>query len=188
MKTTTPCTDQMNFLSKHIPASTSISSNVEGFREPKCFVDTSSNNLISRMMTYLIEISSFNLSRLKLKYDYVFEDLNDLLSKYTVDPESDSDFSDTSSTESTNEESLSSKTKTHFFNKILDLQKKFEIYLSQILVLGFNSGKYDINLIKEEIMLYIVRNFTEKDIHTIKKENSYLTIAIPHLKCCWEFL
>ena len=114
MKTTTTCTDQMNFLSKHIPVSVSISSNVEGFCEPKCFVDTSSNNLISSMMTYLIEISSSNLSRLKLKYDYVFQDLDDLLSKYTVDPESDSDFSDTSSTDSTNEESLSSNTKTHF--------------------------------------------------------------------------
>ena len=118
------------------------------------------------MMTYLIEISSSNLSRLKLKYDYVFQDLDDLLSKYTVDPESDSDFSDTSSTDSTNEESLSSNMKTHF----LDLQKKFEIYLSQIPVVGFNSGKYDINLIKEEIMLYIARNFPEKDIHIIKKK------------------
>ena len=146
MKTSTSCTDQMNFLSKHIPVSVSISSNVEGFCEPKCFVDTSSNNLISRMMTYLIEISSFNLSILKLNYDYVFQDLDDLLSKYTVNPESDSDFSETSSTDSTNEESLSSNTKTHFFNKILDLQKKFEIYLSQILVVGFNSGKYIENL------------------------------------------
>ena len=78
-----------------------------------------------------------------------------------MDPESDSDFSDTSSTDSTNEESLSSNTKTHFFNKILDLQKKFKIYLSQIPVVGFNSGKYDIDLIKEEIMLYIARNFPE---------------------------
>ena len=31
-------------------------------------------------------------------------------------------------------------------------------------------------------MLYIARNFPEKDIHTIKKENSYLSIAIPQLK------
>ena len=185
MKATTSCTDQMIFLSKHVPVSVSISSNVEGFCEPNCFVDISSNNLISRMMTYLTEISSTNLSRLKLKYDYVFQDLDELLSKYTVDPESYSDFSD-----NTDEESLSSNMKTHFFNKILDLQKKFEIYLSQIPVIGFNSGKYDINLIKEEIILYIARNFPEKDIHTIKKENSYLAIAIPHfqLSCCWEFL
>ena len=119
MNTSPSCTNQMNFLSKHIPVSVSISSNVEGFCEPNCFVDTSSNNLISRMMTYLIEISSTNLSRLKFKYDYVFQHLDDLLSKYTVDPESDSDFSDSSSTEFTNEKSLSSNTKTHFLIRFL---------------------------------------------------------------------
>ena len=146
MKTNASCTDQLHFLSKHIPVSISVSSNVEGFGEPKCFVDISSNNLISKMMTYLIEISSANLSRLKLKYDYVFQNQDDLLTKYSADPESDPDLSDTSSTESTNEKSLSSNAKTHFLNRILDLHKKFEIYLSQIPVIGFHSAKYDINL------------------------------------------
>ena len=120
-------------------------------------------------MTYLIEISSANLSRLKLKYGYVFQDLDDLLTKYSVDPESDPHLSETSSAESTNEKSLSSNVKTHFLNGILDLQKKFEIYLSQIPVIGFNAGKYDINLIKEQIMLYVASNYPEKDIHTMKK-------------------
>ena len=107
-------------MSKHIPVSVSISSNVEGFCKPKCFVDISSNNLISKMIAYLTEISSTILSRPKLKYNYVFQDLDDL-TKYSVDPESDSDFLDTSSTESTNEKSLSSNSKTHFLNKIFDL-------------------------------------------------------------------
>ena len=91
-------------------------------------------------------------------------------------------MTETSSTESTNEKSLSSNVKTHFLNRILDLQKKFEIYLSQIPVIGFNLGKYKINLIKEEIMLYVASNYPEKDIHTIEKENSYLTISTPQLK------
>ena len=30
-------------------------------------------------------------------------------------------------------------------------------------------GKYDVNLIKEEIIFYIATNYPEKDIHTIKK-------------------
>ena len=181
LKTNTSSTDQLHFLSKHIPVSVSVSSNVEGFCEPKCFVDISSNNLISKIMTYLIEISSTNLSRLKL-YDYVFQGLGDLLTKYSMDPENDQELSDTSSTESTNEKSLSFKVKTHFLNRILDLQKKFEIYLSQIPVISFNSGKYDINLIKEQIVLYVGSNYPEKDIHTIKKENSYLAISTPQLK------
>ena len=134
------------------------------------------------MMSYLNEISSANLTNLKIKYDYVFQHLDNLMAKYNLDPETDEEYSDTSFSESTNEGNLSSKSKTHFINRILDLQRKFEIYLSQIPVIGFNSGKYDINLIKEEIMLHVASNYPEKDIHTIKKENSYLAISIPQLK------
>ena len=48
MKTNTPSTDQMHFLSRYV--NVSVCSNVEGFYEPKCFVDISSDNLISKMM------------------------------------------------------------------------------------------------------------------------------------------
>ena len=103
--------------------------------------------------------------------------------KYNTDPESDQDFSDTSSTGSSYEKnSFSSKAKTHFLSRIVDLQQKFELYLSQIPVIGFNSGKNNINLIKEDIMFYIASNYPEKDNHTIKKENSYLAICTPQLK------
>ena len=44
----------------------------------------------------------------------VFRELDDLMIKYNTDPESDQDFSDTSSTESSNKNYLSSKAKTHF--------------------------------------------------------------------------
>ena len=38
------------------------------------------------------------------------------------------------------------------------------------------------NLIKEEIMYYVASNYPEKNIHTIKKENSYLAISTSELK------
>ena len=116
MKTNTPTTDQMHFLSKHVPVSVSVCTNVEGFYEPKCFVDISSDILISKMMSYFNEISSANLCRLKLQHDYAFHELEDLIEKYSTDTETDQDSSDSSSLESTNENSLSSKAKTHFFN------------------------------------------------------------------------
>ena len=182
MKTNAPATDQMNFLSRHIPVSVSICSNVDGFTDSKCFVEISPSNLISKMMAYLNEVSSSNLSRLKLQYEYVFNDLDDLMEKYSTSTESDEESSDTTLSTSTNDNSLSSKTKTHFLSRILDLRRDFETYLSQLPVIGFNSGKYDLNLIKEEIMLHLASNYPGKDIHTIKKENSYLAISTPHLK------
>ena len=172
MRTNTPSTDQMNFLSRHVPVSVSICSNVEGFSESKYFVDIS----------YLNHISSANLSRLKLQYEYVFYELEELMEKYSTGVESNEESSDSTSSESTNKNSLFSKAKTHFLTRIVDLRRDFETYLSQIPVIGFNSGKYDINLIKEEIMLYIASNYPDKDIRTIKKENSYLAISTTQLK------
>ena len=180
MKSNTPSTDQMTFLSRHIPVSVSICSNVEGFSKSKCFVEISSSNLISKMVCYLNEVSSTNLS--KLQYEYVFNDLDDLMDIYSTNTESDEDSSDSTLSNSTNENSLSSKTKSHFSTRILDLRRDFETYLSQIPVIGFNSGKYDINLITEEIMLHVASNYPEKDIHTIRKENSYLAISTQQLK------
>ena len=135
MRTNTPSTDQMNFLSRHVPVSVSICSNVEGFSESKCFVDIS----------YLNHISSANLSRLKLQYEYVFYELEELMEKYSTGVESNEESSDSTSSESTNKNSLFSKAKTHFLTRIVDLRRDFETYLSQIPVIGFNSGKYDIN-------------------------------------------
>ena len=70
-------------MSRHVPISVSVCSNVEGFQEPKCFVDISSDILISKMTSYLNEISSANLTKLKLQYHYVFNELEDLTEKYS---------------------------------------------------------------------------------------------------------
>ena len=39
-------TDKLHWISRHEPISVSIASNVDGYINPKCFVDTSSKNLI----------------------------------------------------------------------------------------------------------------------------------------------
>ena len=59
------------------------------------------------MMSYLNDISSANLRRLKLQYDCVFNELEDLMEKYSTGAESDQESSDSTSSESTNENSFS---------------------------------------------------------------------------------
>ena len=72
--------------------------------------------------------------------------------------------------------------------------KEFDKYLSQVPVIGFNSGKYDLNLVKRQIMLYITDHYQENEIFTIKKINLYLAIAVTDmnrylkLSCSWMFL
>ena len=60
-------------------------------------------------------------------------------------------------------------------NQLVELKQSFETYCNQIPVLGFNSAKYDINLIRGKLIKYL--NLAhDKKAYTIKKNNTYLSI------------
>ena len=133
------------------------------------------------MMTYLKQISSFNTTILKNKYEAVFSQLDQLMDEYQGKVEYDSEYNDD---ESEDEESDIHRAKlaSHYIKAINNLKGEFERYITQLPVIGFNSGKYDVNLIKHQIMSYISNQYNESDIFTIKRENTYLSIATPDLK------
>ena len=52
-------------------------------------------------------------------------------------------------------------------------------WVNQVPVFGFNSGRYDINMIKE----YFVKDLAEiSDVNVAKKENSYMFLSLPNFK------
>ena len=172
-------TEKLHWISRHEPISMSIASNIDGYNNPKCFVDTSSKNLITKMMEYLNEISELNGNNQRIKYKYVFDGLDQLVQRYSDTNEYEEEQE---TTETDMSENIHPKIASHFITTINDIRKKFENYLFQLPVVGFNSGKYDINLIKKEILLFISKNYKDNEIFTIKKNNSYISISTPHLK------
>ena len=61
----------------------------------------------------------------------------------------------------------------------MSVRKKWGEWVNQVPVLGFNSGKYDINMIKE----YFVRSLSDiSDVTVAKKDNSYMFLTTPKLK------
>ena len=162
-------TDKLHWISKHEPISVSIASNVDGYNNPKCFVDISPKNLISKMMEYLNEISEIIANNLKMKFKYVFEAFDELMERYSVINENEEEQETVETDMSAN---IHPKIVSHFISSINEVRKNFEKYLCQLAVVGFNSGKYDINLIKKEIMLFISENYNDNEIFTIKKNNS----------------
>ena len=65
----------------------------------------------------------------------------------------------------------------------IHLPKKVRIlwrnWVNQVPVFGFNSGRYDINMIKE----YFAKNLAEiSDVNVAKKENSYMFLSLPQFK------
>ena len=172
-------TEKLHWISRHEPISVSIASNVDSYNNPKCFVDSSSKNLITKMMEYLNQISEVNANNQKYEYKYVFDALDQLIERYSDTNEIEQDQE---SNEMDMSENIHPKITSHFILTISDIRKKFENYLCQLPVVGFNSGKYDINLIKREIMLFISEKYKDNEIFTIKKNNSYISISTPHLK------
>ena len=67
------------------------------------------------------------------------------------------------------------------FNSISRLRNKFETYCKQLPVIGFNSSRYDLNLIKQQIAK-VLKLSEGKDNFVIKKTNSYMAISTERLK------
>lgn len=68
--------------------------------------------------------------------------------------------------------------------RILKLQKKFERML-QVPVVGFNSGRYDMNLIRDHLFEVLAEDANSKNkavINVIKAGNGYMCLSTPDLK------
>ena len=52
-------------------------------------------------------------------------------------------------------------------------------WVNQVPVFGFNSGRYDINMIKEYFVKYLAKI---SDVKVAKKENSYMFLSLPNFK------
>ena len=158
---------KLQWLAQHVPVSVSIASNVKDFESPKCFVNRNTSELISDTMTYLQKNSKHNTQYLRCKYEEVLLQLDNLMDEYQdtypYDLELESD-------ESHDEDAEGSKAKlaSHFCKTIENIKEEFDRYINQLPVIGFNSDKYDVNLIKKEIMAYISMHHPESEIFTIK--------------------
>ena len=62
-------------------------------------------------------------------------------------------------------------------NQLIDLQEHFERYCNTLLVFGFNSAKYDINLIKS-YLLPILLNERQIEQAVIKKANQFVSFQL----------
>ena len=61
----------------------------------------------------------------------------------------------------------------------LNVQNLWKTWVNQVPVFGFNSGRYDINMIKE----YFVGDLAEiSDVNVAKKGNSYMFLSLPNFK------
>ena len=151
-------TDELEITAKHIPVSVAINDNLT--KEPSFIVEEDPKKLNKKFVVELLKRArqieeSVWLSNpvLGVRRKMNEDDQGDQYGGYLI-----------------NEASVKLSKET---------AKSYVNWVKQVPVFGFNSGRYDINMIKE----YFVENLTSlSDVNVAKKENSYMFLSTPNFK------
>ena len=145
-------TEELTVTSRHVPVSVAINDNLTN--EPSFYADEDPACLINTFMADLTERQEKIADEVRSLYPWP--------KSGTID-ESD-------------ESEKSIKAEVHLPKKVKNLWKTC---VNQVPVFGFNSGRYDINMIKE----YFVKNLAGiSDVNVAKKGNSYMFLSTPRFK------
>ena len=155
-------TDHVQWVARHIPLSVSVASNVPGYEPALCFVtDGDADKLVGSMMTRLNTTSDAAFASLLPLYADVLADLD--ARKHAWEEESKEE-------EEEAEEGRNNPYKT-LIGQLLG-------WLRQLPVIGFNLGKYDLNMIKRSFVPLLISNNAD----VIKRQNTYMCLYTDKLK------
>ena len=145
-------TEELTITSRHVPVSVAINDNLTN--EPSFYADEDPVYLINDFMADLVERQEKIADEVRSLYPW---------------PES-------GTIDESDESEKLIKAEVHLPKKVKNLWKT---WVNQVPVFGFNSGRYDINMIKE----YFVKNLAEiSNVNVAKKENSYMFLSTPKFK------
>ena len=138
--------DKVHWIARHVPLSVSLASNVPGHEEVQCLVtDGNPDKLVADMMNILRAMSDAAYEDLKVSYDDVLEQLAEAIT----------DWDEREQAATTTEESRPK-------NPYKTLMGQLYGWLHQLLVIGFNSGMYDLNAIKKFLIPHFITETTEE--------------------------
>ena len=155
--------DRVQWIARHVPLSVSLASNVPGYEPAQCYItDGGSDKLVADMMAGLVATSDAAYDLLKPSYGSV---LNELEARKEA-------WDDAESEANAEEEEESKK------NPFNTLAGQLHGWLYQLPVIGFNSGKYDLNMIKRSFVPLLIPN----NAAVIKRQNTYMCLYTDKLK------
>ena len=156
--------DKVHWIARHVPLSVSLASNVPGLEPAQCYVtDGDSDKLVADMMSHLHAVSDAAFESLKPSYESV---LNELEARKEAWDDAESEA---------NAEEEEERSKTNPFNT---LAGELHDWLHQLPVIGFNSGKYDLNMIKRSFVPLLISN----NAAVIKRQNTFMCLSTTKLK------
>ena len=162
-------TEHVEWIARHVPLSVSVASNVPGYEPAQCYItDGDSDKLVEEMMNNLIAISDTAYDALLPSYVDVLADLD--ARKHAWEEETKE------AEEEDEEEEAENGKKT--VNPYKTLENQLQVWLHQLPVVGFNSGRYDLNAIKKFFVPLLIHN----NAAVIKRQNTYMCLSTDQLK------
>ena len=174
-------TETTKWIGKHVPISVSISSNL--ISEPIFLCNSDPRHLVSSFVSTLEGLATQSKAQMKIRFIEVETAIKIKLSstleqlnqrhrqrELVIDYDNDEYFNVTAE-----EMELSTQFLQMQKNQLIDLQEHFERYCNTLPVFGFNSAKYDINLIKLYLLPILV-NEGQIEPTVIKKANQFVSL------------
>ena len=187
--------DRVQWIARHVRLSVSLASHVPGHETSHCYVtEGDSDKLVGSMMSDLCAISNAAFDMLIPSYDNVLYEL-EVRKEACVEAERKAPREDKSKQED-DEEVEMGDTKTNPYKTLIG---QLLGWIHQLSVIGFNSGKYDLNVVKQFFVPYLLKpskqDDTDEDIDeeeedddddetrfVIKRQNTFMCFTTKKLK------
>ena len=153
---------KVDCLARHELLGVSVCSNVPGFSLPYCFINEGDpSQLVDRFVDYLNKISDAAYNILKNDYKEIFDSLQNMLEMVKGDESMNGEsccdvINDNDDDAKIECEPHGIKISIVTSKDIYKLIASFKGFLRELPVIGFNSGRYDLNLIKKYIAPYLL--------------------------------
>lgn len=201
-------TAKLKWTAEHIPISFSICSNVDGFETASCTINEDVDALVENLVLKLTEIGTQAYELAQEKWKDAINSLEELIeeARVEVDDEAEAyaeaidameevvtvnDVDDTDDDDvdaqiqferpQRGEEKDEVKERKTWLQQLSRLKVKLDSYCRQLPVLGFNSARYDLNLVKQKIAKHLGLH-EEEHCFIVKKNNAYMCISSEDLK------
>ena len=176
--------DKVHWVARHVPLSVSVASNVPGHERVQCLVtDGDTNKLVSAMMDILRAMSDAAYDNIKHSYEDVLEQLAEELTNWDEREEAARSANDKESRPAT--------------NPYKKLKGQLYGWMHQLPVIGFNSGKYDLDATKQFLIPYFLSTSQTEEqeeqddkeenegigsFFVIKRNNTFMCLSTDQLK------
>lgn len=171
---------KQRFKKELIPASFSVVSNVPGYDVPQPFVNGDPQALVGHFYNYLCEISQVANEIVAEQYDYITSKIQQRTEEAETLKQEIAELQEAEAVEL--EELAVLKQRLRHESRWFRISKQFDRWLRQLPVLGFNSGKFDLNLIRQYFIPTVFETDEElPDIKVTKRGNNYMCINMENL-------